>query len=464
MEFKSDLPEPLKTDQKSLIPIDKKTSNFSTVIHSIDLTSENPILESVRSPEHKLTILSKNLSPGIQSLDVFMTASQIKRFAVDQANNVFVPYLHLNPPKYQEGIPVPGLETHKFKMAESNHVSCEEAKRLIEESGLMERMAAAEYNSLPTICGFLEHAHKHSELSPAEAFRTYQADSTGELDRSKGATCSGISRAFVEDLSKGDLKLTAYPVVERFSTLAVPNHAAVMVPCNDGVLFIELLHPQHIAKVKSNEVENLKIQVEFMDKGIAKKDLLNMSFKVIRTQEDYKIENLVMARETVITNADTGEVVGSSQSQYLLRGVANPDSPVMTRYMLVRDFYPLSGKARSNGDELNVKVNYDSSTVTLQRKGKEKFFKVVLPFHVFDAKTHSIDPERESDLEKREALQKALYDFIGEGTLESYWNEFQAPEAVKQQIFTLTEPENVEVMLKLYSQVSRDKENLEPRT
>ena len=46
--------------------------------------------------------------------------------------------------------------------------------------------------------------------------------------------------------------------------------------------------------------------------------------------------------------------------------------------------------------------------------------------------------------------------------IDNFFEEFHKPEEIKRQIFTLTRPESAQVMSELYSQVKRNKDQLQP--
>lgn len=418
----------------------EKPANFSYNLNSLDLTD----------PYH--SVQTRRLSHRIEALNLSITPKQMSSNRIHQ---ICIPYFHISQPKYGPTIPLPGVDLKKSHLAKCNNISCHEAEELIKDLKLLEKYAAVEYNSLPTILGYIEHFKKHPESTPSEAFRSYEPNSSGEIERASGTVCSGVNREFVEILRTNNFPVHAYPIVERAGPLAIPNHAAAVVPCNDGILFIELLNPQKIVSVKAREVTNIEVKVTFFDREeqVVKTDQIVTAFKVLQTTDDYDVENLILSKEDTFLDDETKKIKGHHSVEYLLRPIKNPDSPVMTRYMLVMPVYPVIAKSQLNGDELTIKVNFNEGNVVLQRKEKEteKFSKVKLPFALFDAETQTID------VKKADApLSQTIEEFLGPGrNFDKFWDEFQAPQEIKNQLFILTKRENLQLMNRLYAEVKQ---------
>lgn len=404
----------------------------------------------------------KNFRPsGVNHLDLAMTANQIQYYA---RNEVFIPYLHLAPPRYIDDIPMPS-QPLKGRIAEpySNNLSCEEVKDAIEQCFVLMALGTAEYNSLGAVCDFINHAKSHPELTPAAAFRSFEPDSSQELEKLRGTTCSGLTRAFLRSLEIDpflkDLHLKGYAVMEKKPPF-VENHTAVMIPCNNGILFVELLPPPRIEILRKDQITSFEVNLpgELDQDGIANEIKIKTNLKVVNIEGDYKVNNLVMIKSELIS--DAGEEM-TMQTQYLLRGVVNPDAPVMTRYLLAMRVYPVIAKDR-DGNEIMIKVNFDDKVVNFERNG-QPYCKVKVPFECFDFETKEIDLSKEKDEIKRAKMEKAIEQLVGSSsTLEDFWYEFQAPQELKEQVFVLTREDNARIMQELYTQVKRDKMQLEP--
>lgn len=418
-----------------------------------DSIGSRSIKDDFQIQKHSITKCDKNYSRSQQSLNLAMTASQIQQYATEE---VFIPYLHLAVPKYSSVIPF--VRGRKFSTNNCNAESCQTIKDMIEKADLLSKFSSLEYNSFPTVCDFIKHVEMNPGKSVAEAFRTFTPDSSKEVAEYGGSTCTGQSRAFVDSLK--EISLKGFVIVERMDSIAPPNHAAVVVPCNDGILFIEVLTPPLISILQPNkESAPFEFEIEFPPgkDGIVKKEKISTCFKVIETNEDYGMHHSIIIKTVTISKENGGKDV--HHSQFLLRQSANPDVPVMTRYMVAMKIYPLIAKGK-HGDELKIKINYDDEIVAFTKTGKDKIFKnVKIPFKIFNSETLEIDLSKELDSEKRKKLSEQISNFVGEGnTIETFWKEFQEPIKIKQQVFKLTRKESSNIIRDLYTQVKRGKD------
>lgn len=437
-------------------------------------------LKSMKSgEEHAVTDLTECVETrtSLGSLDLAQTASQVHRYT---RGEIFSPYLHLAMPKYGPGIPAPGV-THRGRTVTANSISCQAAKEAIEARGFMETFMSFDYNALPSVCAFMRHLKenvtpeivakyqkeilaKHPTLpreeagnrahskALLEAFHSFTLDSSQDVLHTLGSQCIGLSEAMGQALSAIGLK--GYSVVERRDATSPPQHAALVVPCEDGVLLVDLAPPRLLI-LKPNE-EALTVQPgEGTDK-------IQTGFKVVEVENDYGVKAPMIVKSETITDAVTGEVRHKEQTQFLLRSIARPEIPAMTRYLVNQAIYPLVTKAKSNGDILRLRFSFDTGEVSFdrfnERHPKESYQTVKIPFSLVDQRTGTIDfitlISKEKDPEKREALKQTLRDIFGsDTTIEGFWQEFEAPEQIRGQVFTLASQENLRMMQDLFVQV-----------
>ena len=437
-------------------------------------------LKSVGSGEEHVVrdlTAAKETRTSLGSLDLAQTASQIHRYT---RGEIFTPYLHLAVPQYGPEIPAPGV-THRGRTVTANRISCQEAKEAIEARGFMETFMSFDYNALPSVCAFVQHLKenvthesvekyqkeilaKHPSLPREEAlerarskallaaFHSFTLDSSQDVLHTLGSQCIGLSEAMGQAL--GTIGLKGYSVVERRDETSPPQHAALVVPCEDGVLLVDLAPPRLLI-LKPNE-ESLTVQP---GEGT---DRIQTGFKIVEVEKDYGVKAPMIVKSETISDTATGEVRHKEQTQFLLRSIARPEIPAMTRYLVNQAIYPLMTKAKSNGDTLRIRFSFDEGTVSFdrcnERKPKESYRTVKIPFSLVDQRTGTINLKalisREKDPEKRVALQQALRDIFGsDEAIEGFWQEFEAPEQIKTQVFTLASQENLKMMQDLFKQV-----------
>lgn len=429
--------------------------------------------------EHVVQDLTESVETrtSLGSLDLAQTASQIHRYT---RGEVFTPYLHLSVPQYGPGIPAPGV-THRGRTVTANRISCQAAKEAIEARGFMETFMSFDYNALPSVCAFVRHLQenvtpesiekyqkeilaKHPSLpreeaferarskALLEAFHTFTLDSSQDVLHTLGSQCIGLSEAMGQAL--GTIGLKGYSVVERRDETSPPQHAALVVPCEDGILLVDLAPPRLLI-LKPNE-ETLTVEP---GEGT---DRIQTGFKVVEVENDYRVKAPMIVKSETITDAVTGEVRGKEQTQFLLRSIARPEIPAMTHYIVNQAIYPLTTKAKSNGDLLRIRFSFDDGTVSFdrcnERNPKESYRTVKIPFSLVNQRTGTIDLasliKSEKDPEKRAALQRTLQEIFGsDSVIEGFWQEFEAPEQIKSQVFFLASTENGKMMQDLYKHV-----------
>ncbi len=263
---------------------------------------------------------------------------------------------------------------HKFILPNSAAATCEVTQERI-EGALRDYTTSTDYNGLHVVTDFITFFNAlkalHPEISSAEAFRQFVPDSRHEALEDRGGTCVSKAHHIVEVLQR-DFSLEAHVIVESEGPDAPPTHAAVAVPCADGILLIEAEHQNLVIPLKPND------RIEF-PRGDGT-PTIPVAFKIVQTPGHY-LPSVPFIEKTVTEDGK------STVFQYLLRPAAKPDLSVMKRWMVSENFYPLSSGTHA-GKQTSIKVNMKRNTVTFQiENAGEKPKKARLPLAAFDGIT-----------------------------------------------------------------------------
>jgi hypothetical protein len=299
----------------------------------------------------------------------------------------------------------------------------------------------------------VEHVKQNPHLRTIQSFMSFVPDSSWDIAFTGGSSCVGKCRAMQKILADR-FSLKSYFIVERQDPLATPNHGAMVIPCSDGIVFLDAA-PTRLFILKPEQEAILSAEpITFPpgSDGVAHTGTIQTRFALCRTGEEYGEVPPMIVKKTVETY-DSGEMYRATQTEFLLRCVNNPDLSVMKRYIFAVRPYPLRARARNSDALLVVRVDFDRLRVVLetQKKDRRQSGMAVLPFYVFNQETQRIDLSLEPNLVKRQNLEKDLSRLVGpSGSLDDYWQEFRMPERVRRQVFTLASPQSASIMQSLY--------------
>ncbi len=152
-------------------------------------------------------------------------------------------------------VPVP---LYRKETPQTNPYSCEDIRDLIIDK--VEKFGSeVDYTGLNTLTSFLEFFEEERFQNPSitavEVFTKFKPNSSGEAELNHASSCVGQSLAVLQMLKK-DFDLNGYVVVETAHLNSPPNHAAAIIPCNDGVLLLETFEKEPIILIKPNEKDS----------------------------------------------------------------------------------------------------------------------------------------------------------------------------------------------------------------
>ena len=281
-----------------------------------------------------------------------------------------------------------------------------------------------DYYGLHFPADFVKFSLENPDMSVTEAFLHYTPNSQNEAVLLHGSTCVGKALSLVEKLAeKGH---TAHVVVERDGPDEPVTHAAVALPCNDGILLIEVEHEYPIITILPEESRTRL----FMDE----KETLTfeVGFKMVKNPGNYESTTpLIVKSENNILKKT------SSHSEYLLRPVHRPDMSVMKNWMLHTDFFPITAKVEGQPDHV-IKIYPGKKIVTFQLGTGKKAYRINIPFSDFQ-KDGTIKP-----------TLNALKDWERETFLgDDFFKAFKAPKSlIMEEIFTLATHPEIIIQLK----------------
>jgi hypothetical protein len=247
-----------------------------------------------------------------------------------------------------------------------------------------------DYNGLNIVCEFIRFCEterlNNPKINDYDLLNRFQPDSKDEASLSHGSTCVGKARELVRQLR--DLSVEAHVVLEYKQPGHPPIHAAVIVPCQDGLLLVEVEHSIPIIAIKPDKPWSKDYPPN-----------LTLSMELIEVPGNFR------ATAPVIVKKETFKVKDAEQkgacTEYLLRSDPNPDNSVMKRWLVGKDtwFYPVStspGSAIKEKHTLQVNVAKGKLTFGI---GEKKFR---LPLAAIHPESRSFDRNK---LEADESLK-----------------------------------------------------------
>ena len=227
-------------------------------------------------------------------------------------------------------------------------------------------------------------------------------------------------------------EIKTHVVIERASQNAPPNHAAAVIPCEDGVMLLEVLNSIHgqdpIISLKANAPTTITLGAQ---------NEVKVDFAIVETPGNYRsVTPMISKKEQIADQAP-------QQSEFLLRPVDSPDHTVMKRYMLMQSTYPIEHVKDSSSTSISIDFTRESVKLrksTPKPEGGENVQSLILPFSAFHPKEKTID------------LSETQKEFVNE----DFFKDFATPEAeIKDQLFTMVE--HRDTMRTFYSQVGKKK-------
>jgi hypothetical protein len=293
------------------------------------------------------------------------------------------------------------------------HNTCEEMERLISNqvTGYVEEV---DYNVLNTVTSFIKfYQQQPLDQKVQQVFEAFTPDSSLEAQNTKGTNCVGKAQDLARRLEARRIK--AHVVAAGPGDGKPVDHGAVVVPCRDGILLLEVDNPDPIVALRPNE-----------------------PFDIVYRGDPDLILSFRFNEETgIITRTDYKGSEKIHQVEY--HQDPNPDSSVMKRWLACTKFYPVSTGARAGVIPHSLQVNVRLGKITFNR-GQEKFR---LPFDALDAL--SFDKSRlTSDDGQPSSLQDAEYFLGSDGRGGPFFDAFKTAKAqLIDQIFTIKVHEKI---------------------
>jgi len=267
----------------------------------------------------------------------------------------------------------PEYHPDKVIIPNADLATCEDVKGKI-EGKVREYVKSIDYNGLHVVEAFVESwDRQHSEnpsMTPSQVFHQFEPNSQSESIRTHGGTCVSKAHDIVK-LLEGTVE--AHVVVES-SPNSPANHAAVAIPCRDGILLIEAENSRDMILPLMLEASNEQI---YRGDGTPQAPDINVAIRIVETPGNYRLSTPLLQKTVAVGGKE-------EYFQFLLRPVNRPDLSVMKRWMLTTDFYPVSS-GWHDGKQFSLKVNISQGTVTFQIQEEGKGDKKVrIPLAAFD--------------------------------------------------------------------------------
>lgn len=348
------------------------------------LNLEKPIAKDVKSPlSERLSGL--DLASTSQDTPVLAIARRMDQYANSTAHGVKGPLF----PKWANSMPQYG--DRNITDCSCNTMSCELMESLLQED-ISNVRQGVDYNGLHVVNEFITFCETmrtvEPGINPVEIFHRFQPDSRNEAALKAGTTCVGKAWDIVKRLE--ERSVVAYVVVESAGPDQPPTHAAVVVPCTNGLLLIDVDKDIPILTIKPHQ----PFIKTYLGKGTLENPdpqhpHLTLSFEIVAVPGNYNTQvPLIAKRETFTSETQTKK---NSYSQFVLRPDTNPDDSVMKRWLVSSHtwFYPVASATRSGQEQHSIQVNVAQEKITFSI-GNKKFR---IPLDAFDPKTGRVDRE-----------------------------------------------------------------------
>lgn len=307
----------------------------------------------------------------------------------------------------------------------ANAMNCETAATTIQDV-VKDIRQGVDYNGLNVVNEFIrfcaQERQKNPKLNDVELFHRFQPNSRDEAARTHGTSCVGKAWDIVSRLK--ELSMEAHVIVESSGPDDPPTHAAVAIPCTDGVLLIDIEWDVPVKIIKPN-VPDVRI---FQGDGSKSNPDLRLSFEIIEVPGNYRDSTpVIVKRETYSQETATKK---NTYAQFVLRPESDPDLTVMKRWLVSSHtwFYPVSAATKEGREAHSFQLNIAQDKLTFNI-GDKKFR---IPLSAFDLETGRIDRTKLLGDEKLNLSPDKLEeyrDFIlgRDGLGGTFFNAFNTP-------------------------------------
>lgn len=331
---------------------------------------------------------------------VSAVASRTKEYAQRAHNTALFPSWVKSMPQYG---------AHKIAAATPGKPNCEKMAKDIEEEVAAVRKGV-DYNGLHLVNEFIQFCENNPGLNQYELFQQFQPQSKEEASELHGTTCVGKAWDIVKRLEEKGVE--AHVIVETPGPDKPPTHAAVAVPCSDGILLVEVEHDVPFIPIKPGE----PINKSYPD--------LVVNIQLVEVPGNYKSSApLIVTTETFSKETDKKK---NSTRQFLLRPDCDPDMSVMKRWLVSSHtwFYPVSSARREGEKQHSLQVNVAENKITFNIGDK----KYRIPMDAFNPETGTIDRSK-LKADKGEVLTEEVKEFIlgKEGEGGEFFKAFKTP-------------------------------------
>lgn len=226
--------------------------------------------------------------------------------------------------------------------------TCEQVEGAIKDS-IAKLQKEVDYNAFNSVTGFLKFLDEERKVNPTiseyEAFQKFNPDSKEEVSKTRGGICVGHGYAVVQTIAKNIVQgqpVTGYVITESGGGKESPEHAAVVVPCLDGVVLIEFMWDKQIMSIKH--------ETGLIDVTADKK--FTETFRIIEIPGGMHVPNKPIIMR--VQNSSEGTV----HREYLIRSDHNPDLSVTKHWFLDTMFYPTTSPKDSTVKSKSV-IKFD---------------------------------------------------------------------------------------------------------
>ena len=309
---------------------------------------------------------------------ISITAQKIKAYTEEKTGVIRTPFrLPLFPPWSKS---TPKYEAYEITAPSSSKPIAEMQVMVQQEVSAI--VNEVDYNGLNVVTKFINFYKKEREkdqtISGIEAFHKFQPNSEEEY-KTGGTSCVGKAWDMVRRLN--DRQIVASVLVESKETDTPVTHAAVAVPCSDGILLVDVELDVPVIPLPSEKPSFIRF---LPGNGTLADPDLTASIEIVRVPGNYTTSTpMIVKRDTVSVETEKKK---NSYHQLILRPCANPDESVMKRWLVEESFYPVSTGTR------NGQVQHAFKIVALNRItfniGDKKFR---IPIDAFDPVAHAVD-------------------------------------------------------------------------
>lgn len=276
------------------------------------------------------------------------------------------------------------LQTITYSSSDASF-TCNEAQGEIEDT--VSRMrGGVDFSSFHVVEGYLKFLEQERQVNPAitelEALHKFRSDSQDELFKMRGSTCVGNAQAVVQALSNRRVlghPISAYVITNSEGPGHPETHAAVLVPCRDGVILVEFSWDCLLLVLRPNEEY-------IVDNGV-----IRLNFQLLNIPGDTYTPD-----RPIIRHCETIKEGRSSSMEYLLRPSPNPDLAVINHFLLAETAYPFCGYTASRITKSVIKYDVERGEMTFQDGQGRNAVRVSIPFEELniDWENGSIDHPR----------------------------------------------------------------------